>query len=102
MINIYKNPKVRPTKSMPGRPKLGRIMQFTADSRLKWFLNNGWLYFEVVAELDKLPSKATLIGHQVENDHLEELYRLGDRFFRFAGSGRGLYWTQELALIDFN
>ncbi len=47
-----------------------------------------------------LPPNAVLIGHAIEDDHLEELYQDGEQFFRHAGGGRGFYWTQELRIVE--
>lgn len=71
----------------------------------EWYINNYWVKFRILRELEgdgghtNIPEGAVLIGHAVHDDHLEELYQLGDQYFRHAGGGRGFYWTQELELV---
>jgi len=67
---------------------------------ISWFLKGRWIKFKILGDSGIDPSDACLIGHAVDEDHLEELYQLGDRFFRNAGGGRGFYWTQELEIVN--
>jgi len=69
------------------------------EASIEWFLNGRWIKFEITGDAD-LPEDANLIGHVVQEDHLEELYQSGDQFFRHAGGGRGFYWTQELEIVE--
>ncbi len=58
------------------------------------------LSFKIVKEVKEVPPKAKLIAEEDIEDHLERLYitRRGT-FYRYAGGGRGFYWTQMLKLV---
>lgn len=75
-----------------------------SPATLEWFLNGAWRMFKIrihdTQPPVKDPQELSMIGHAVHEDHLEELYQLGDQFFRYAGGGRGFYWWDELELIE--
>jgi len=79
-------------------PAPSKRYRMELGSHISWFLNNHWIQFHILSEHADLPEDAVLIGHKIEDDHLEEIYQLGDQFFRYAGGGRGFYWTQELTI----
>jgi len=76
-----------------------RRYQMEVGPYISWFLNGRWIKFQILSDGD-LPESANLIGHVVDDDHLEELYQDGEQFFRHAGGGRGFYWTQELQIME--
>ena len=89
-----------PTPSKRHRSPWAQIRKTgSAPWSIGWYLNGRWVQFRIVGETD-LPEDAELIGHKVDEDHLEELYQSGDLFFRHAGGGRGFYWTQELEIVE--
>lgn len=63
-------------------------------SDIKWTFK-----FKITGGVEKLPPSATQIAEEVQEDHLEQLWvdPLGT-FYRYAGGGRGFYWTQTLEL----
>jgi len=61
--------------------------------------NIHWKFFFKSGEDCSLPETAHCIGSYVMEDHLEQLW-IDDEgnFYRYAGGGRGFYWTQKLDL----
>ena len=82
-------------------PTVTRRHRMEQGPYISWFLSNRWVRFRISPDrYVDVPEGADLIGHVVSDDHLEELYQYGDQFFRYAGGGRGFYWTQELLVEE--
>lgn len=67
---------------------------------LEWRIKGNWVKFAITGGISELPKGAQRLKHTVLEDHLEELWELRGRYYRYAGGGRGFYWVQELALLD--
>ena len=64
-----------------------------------WRINGKLHKFQIVGRCD-FPKGAKLVKEAVFEDHLEQLWKLDDKWYRYAGGGRGFYWTQLLELVE--
>jgi len=67
---------------------------------LEWRIKGNWVKFEIIGDMQKIPEGAKRLKHTVVDDHLEELWELRGRYYRYAGGGRGFYWIQDLTPLD--
>lgn len=61
-----------------------------------------WTFkFKQLGSVEKPPPNAVQIAEEIQDDHLEQLWvdPLGT-FYRYAGGGRGFYWTAVLELEE--
>lgn len=72
------------------------------NKQISWMIDGKKHVFEIVGPVicDLKPAMAEVVKSATFEDHLEELWKHKDKWYRHAGGGRGFYWTQELELVE--